>query len=237
MRMVRLFLKFSHDFIWSQLYKTLDQFSIKLSKSNVLQHFVNIKIYFFQGNERLYNKLIINYFLQLNVKFVDHLTGFFFTASAIIKDESEAADLGFSCELIWRLSFCGVFNFCTNILRKEQWTQIIYLSRNIWTERWSVNNETEAVLIFVHRTKAFEISIILQLSEYNSGALNTLCSTEANQKSSSFLIFFSPESQHFAMQTVMIFKTSSSNCPVDLYPAVIPLLYSMITRDNRSLYR
>lgn len=78
MRMVRLFLKFSHDFIWSQLYKTLDQFSIKLSKSNVLQHFVNIKIYFFQGNERLYNKLIINYFLQLNVKFVDHLTGFFF---------------------------------------------------------------------------------------------------------------------------------------------------------------
>lgn len=190
MRMVRLFLKFSHDFIWSQLYKTLDQFSIKLSKSNVLQHFVNIKIYFFQGNERLYNKLIINYFLQLNVKFVDHLTGFFFTASAIIKYESEAADLGFSCELIWRLSFCGVFNFCTNILRKEQWTQIIYLSRNIWTERWSVNNETEAVLIFVHRTKAFEISIILQLSEYNSGALNTLCSTEAYQKSSSFLIFF-----------------------------------------------
>lgn len=78
MRMVRLFLKLSHDFIWSQLYKTLDQFSIKLSKSNVLQHFVNIKIYFFQGNERLYNKLIINYFLQLNVKFVDHLTGFFF---------------------------------------------------------------------------------------------------------------------------------------------------------------
>lgn len=78
MRMVRLFLKLSHDFIWSQLYKTLDQFSIKLSKSNVLQHFANIKIYFFQGNERLYNKLIINYFLQLNVKFVDHLTGFFF---------------------------------------------------------------------------------------------------------------------------------------------------------------